>query len=116
MRFEVINGRGEADRAGDVRRAGLEPVGRFFERAFFQSDADDHFAAAVPGRHRFQNFGAAVERADPGRSTHLVAGEGQEIAAQLLDIDRQMSGALRRIDQRDGADRARFLGKARPRD
>ena len=84
---------------------------RFLERAFFQSDADDHLAAAVPWRHRIKNLRPTVERADPGRPTHFVSGEGEEIAAQFLHIDRQMSRALRRIDQCERAHRARFPAK-----
>ena len=49
----------------------------------------------------FENFRAAVKRADAGRRTHFVAGEGEEIATELLHIDRQMPGALRGIDERD---------------
>ena len=45
---------------------------------------------------RVENLRAAVERADPGRSAHFVSGEGQEIAADFLHIDRQMARALRR--------------------
>ena len=62
------------------------------------------------------NFGAAVEHADAGRSAHFVSGEGEEIAAHLLDIDRQMSRALRRIDQGQRARPRAPSGKARPRD
>src|SRR5207302_2746884 len=67
--LDVINGGGETDRAGDIRRAGLESVRRFFEGAFFQGNADDHFAAAVPRRNRIENLSPSVERSDSGRST-----------------------------------------------
>ena len=84
---------------------------RLFEGALLQSNTDDHFAAALPRRHRLENFGATVKHADPGRPAHLVSGEGEEIATQFLHIDRQMSRALRRIDQRQRADRARLPAK-----
>ena len=58
-----------------------------------------------------ENFRATVERADPGRPTHFVSGEGEEIATDFLHIDRQMTGALRGIDQRERADRARLPAK-----
>ena len=87
--LDVIDGCAEPDRAGDVRRAGFEAVRRFLERAFFEGDADDHLAAAVPRRHRIEQLRASVEHADPGRSAHFVSGEGEEIAAQFLHIDRQ---------------------------
>ena len=78
---------------------------------FSKRDANDHFAATLPGRHDVENFGATVERADAGRPTHLVSGERQEIASHFLHIDRQMSGALRCIDQSECANRARVAAK-----
>ncbi len=45
--LDVINRGCESDRARDVWRASLEPVRRFLERAFFERDAHDHFAAAM---------------------------------------------------------------------
>ena len=113
--LEVIDRRGQTDRAGDVRRAGFESVRRFLERAFLERNADDHFAAAMPRRHCIENFRAAIERADAGRSAHFVSGEGEEIATEFLHIERHMSGALRGIDQRDRADRARLSAKLRHR-
>ena len=103
--------RRKPDRAGDIRRARFETVRRFLESAFLERDADDHFAAAVPRRHRFQNFGATVERADAGRATHLVSGESEKIATHFLHIERQMSrrSAPHRPGQR--ADRARLPAK-----
>ena len=57
----------------------------------------------MPWRHRIENFRASVKRADAGRPTHFVSGKGEEIATQFLHIERQMSRALRRIDQRERA-------------
>ena len=88
-----------------------KPVRRFFEGALLQSHAHDHLAAAVPRRHRLEHFRATVERADAGRPAHFVSGKGEEIAADLLHIDRQMPGALRGIDERHRADRARLPAK-----
>src|SRR6266850_7333224 len=109
--FDVIDGGGEPDGAGDIRRAGLESVRRFFENAFFQGNADDHLAAAMPWRHRIENFRARVERSNASRPTHFVSGEGEEVAAQLLDIERQMSRALRGIHEREHAGGARLSTK-----
>ena len=64
----------------------------------------------------FQNLGATVERADARRATHLVTGESEKIAAQLLHIERQMPGALRGIDQGKRARPRAPAGKDRPRD
>ena len=109
--LEIINRRGQSDRSGDVGRASLEAVRRFLECALLQSNADDHLAAAVPRWHRLENLGATVKHADAGRRTHFVTGEGEEIATHLLHIDRQMPGALRRIDEGQGADGARLPAK-----
>src|SRR5437588_10890238 len=46
--LDVINRCREPDRARDARRASLEPLRRFLKYAFFQGDAHDHFATAVP--------------------------------------------------------------------
>ena len=109
--LDVINRGGEPDRAGDVRCARLKSVGRFLERAFFQGDADDHLPAAMPWGNGIENIGPPVKRPDASRSAHFVSGESEEIAAQLADIDRQMSYALGRIHQRERADRPRFVTK-----
>ncbi len=106
--LDVIDRGRETDRARDIRCAGFKSVGRFLKRAFFQSDADNHFAAAVPWRDRIQNRRPSVKRADASRATHFVSGEGEEIAAQLLHVDGHMSHALRRVHQRERADRVRF--------
>ena len=84
---------------------------RFLEGAFFQTNADDHLAATVPRRNRIENCRAPVERADAGWPTHFVSGEGEEIAAQLADVDRQMPRALCRVHQRERANGPRFLAE-----
>src|SRR2546421_45645 len=86
--LNVIDRCRQSDRAGNVRCAGFETMRRFLETAFLQGHAHDHFAATVPGRHRIKNSLPAVKHADTGRSTHLVTGESEEIAAESLDIDR----------------------------
>ena len=50
--LDEIDRGAEADRAGDVRRAGLEPVRRLLELGLLEGDVEDHVAAALPGRHR----------------------------------------------------------------
>ena len=42
---------------------------------------------------------SAIENAHPGRSVELVAGEGEEVAAELLDIYLEMGSRLRPIHQ-----------------
>ena len=109
--FEIIDRGREPDRARDIRRAGFETMRRFLKSAFLECDADDHFAAAVPGRQRFQDCGSTVERTAAGRAAHFVTGESEKIATQLLHIERQMPGTLRGIDQGKRADRVRLPAK-----
>lgn len=46
---------------------------------------------------------AAVEDADAGGRAHFVAGEDKEVAVELLDIEGEMAGALRGVEDGDGA-------------
>src|SRR5438552_4075210 len=109
--LDVIDGGGEPDRTGNVRRAGFKSMRCFFEGAFFQSNANDHLAATVPWRNGIENLSAPIERTDAGWPTHFVSGEGEEIAAQLAHVDWQMSRALGRVHQRKRADDPRFLAE-----
>src|ERR1700737_376528 len=49
--FNVIDRGCEPDSARAVRLTCFKSVWRFLRRLFFQSDADDHFTAAVPRWH-----------------------------------------------------------------
>ncbi len=93
----------EPDRAGDVGGAGLKPVRRLLVFGLLESDAEDHVAAALPGRHRGEQIVAPIERADPGRSIDLMTGKGIEVAVQRLHIDRQPRRCLAAVDQHLGA-------------
>src|SRR5437588_8203512 len=97
--LDVIDRCSKPNCAGNVRRASLEPVRRFLERALLESDAYDHFATAVPWRHRIQNLRAPIEHTDASRSAHLMSRKRKEVAVQLLYIERYVSDALRRVDQ-----------------
>src|SRR4030095_13921801 len=59
--FEKINRTRPADRARDIVRASFEAMRRFFVCALLQGNADDHLAAAVPGRYRFEYLSATIE-------------------------------------------------------
>src|SRR5262245_9845601 len=110
-RFDVIDRCREADRAGNVRRATLEPVRSLLVRALLWREAYDSFACALRRRRGIQKLSASVKHADASRSTHFVSGKCKEIAAQLLHIDRHVSGTLRCIDQRHRAYRASSSAK-----
>src|SRR5262245_7466314 len=46
--IQIINRGGKTDRAGDIWRPGFESMRPLLKRALFQSNAYDHFAAALP--------------------------------------------------------------------
>ena len=93
----------QADRAGDVRRAGLEPMRRVFEFRLVVADGQNHFAAALIRRHGVEQFLPSPQNANAGRSANLVAGKRKEIAADGLHVHGTMPGTLRAIHERDDA-------------
>ena len=90
---------GEADRAGDIRGAGLETVRRLLELGAVVGDMGDHAAAGLPRRHRRQRRVAAVEHAGAGRPVAFVAGEDVEIAADRPHVDRDARRCLAAVEQ-----------------
>ena len=98
-----------------IKEVRFEAVRRFLEGALLERDADDHLSAAMPGRNLLENFRAAVKRTDAGWGAHFVSGESEEIATEFLDIERHVTCALRGIDERERADRARLSAKLRNR-
>ena len=73
------------------------------EHRLLEGDVLDHVAAALPGRHGFEDARAAIDDADAGRREHLVAGEDEEVGVQRLHVDRHVRDRLRPVDERDGA-------------
>ena len=57
--------------------------------------------------HGVEHFGPAIQYTDAGRAAHLVTGEREEIAADFLNVDLAMAGALGGIDQGGDAEFAR---------
>lgn len=103
---EVVERGVEADGVGDVGRAGFVALGGGFPRGAFVGDVDDDAAAGLVRRHRIQKLATSVENADAGGAGHLVSAEGEEVAADGLDVDRLVSDGLRGVDEREGADGA----------
>jgi len=96
---QVIHGGMQADGAGNIGRAGFKPVGGGFEFRLVIADGQDHLAPALIGRHAIEHFLASVKGADAGGAANLVAGEGEEIAADGLHIHGQVAGALGTIHE-----------------
>ena len=113
QRGDVIERGGEPDGAGDVRRSRLEAAGNAAVRRSREIDRLDHVAAALIRRHFFQNLRAPVKHADARRPADFVPGKNEEIAADVLHVEREMRGRLRRVHQRQRArcmrQRANFL-------
>ena len=97
----------EADRAGDVRRARLEPRRRGQVGGLVERHLVDHRTAALVGRHRVEDFGPGPQRADPGRAVDLVRRENVEIAIERGDVDRQARRRLAAVEQQLRADLVR---------
>src|SRR5579863_9014643 len=97
--FDIIQSSAEADRLDDRRRAGLEAMRRRVVGDVLARHDLDHFTPAVEGRQLLEPLALAVEDADSGRSIDLVAGEGIEIDVEVGDVDIEMYGPLRAVDQ-----------------
>ena len=110
-RLDVIERRTEADKAGDVRRAGFELVRRIGKRGALEAHFTDHLAAAEEWRHRIKVRTACPEHAGTGWPEQLVSGQGVEIATQRAHVDAQMWRGLRAIDQQRNAALAAFAGE-----
>ena len=126
---DVVERCPEADRVGDVGRAGLElgrwlGVGRVGEGHIL-----DHVAATLPGRERPLSFLRHEHGADAGGAEDLVAREHVEVAADPPHVHRKVRHALGPVDEHAGAaglrhaghqlhrqDRAEAVGGVRDRD
>ena len=107
---DVIERGAQSDGVGDVRRAGLELGRELGERRLFERHVADHVAAALPRRHDLQQFFLGVNGADAGGAENLVPGEDEEVAAELLHVDRDVGDRLRAVDQHAGAVALGHLG------
>ena len=95
----VVDRGAQADRAGDVRRAGFEFVRQLVVSCLLECDGTDHVAAALIRRHGVEQRRFAVQHADAGRPVNLVAGEGVEIAVERLHVHLHVRHGLRAIHQ-----------------
>jgi hypothetical protein len=93
---EVVDRGAQPDRLGDRGRAGLELVRKLVPGRLLDRDLPDHLAAVVERRHAFEQLPPAPEHADAGRAAELVRGEGEDVAAERLDVDAPVGRFLRR--------------------
>mmetsp|Transcript_2625 Transcript_2625/g.4780 ORF Transcript_2625/g.4780 Transcript_2625/m.4780 type:complete len:297 (+) Transcript_2625:272-1162(+) len=101
----VVHSGAQADCFRDRRRAGLEFVWEGVAGEVVEEHVLDHLAAPHERRHALHHRRLPVQHPDARRSAHLVAGEDQPVAVELLHVDRHVRHALARIDQVLGADR-----------
>ena len=92
----------EGDRIADAARPRLEPGGRALVGGPLERDVPDHVPATLPGRHRLQQLGLAVEHPDAGGREHLVPGEHVEIRVQAAYIGWQVRDGLGAVDEHPG--------------
>ncbi len=97
--FNPLDGRGQTDRTGDMRRAGLELVRKLRVGRLLEGDLLDHVPAALVRRHRLEQTAFSVEHAHAGRPVELVSGEGVKIGIQGLDVGRPVGDPLGAVDQ-----------------
>ena len=125
QRFDIVDGRAQADSAGHVGRTRFELVRQFVVRGAFERHVQNHVAATLPGRHLGEQFLATVEHTDAGGPIKLVAREGIEVRPQRLDVHTRVGNGLCTIhqhrnsprvsggndfrDRQDGAERIRDM-------
>ena len=109
--LEVLDRRGEADLLGDVHRPRLELVRRRLEGRVVGIDLHDHLAAAEERVHRVEQLEPSVESARRRRAQHLVAGDREEVHAELRDVHRVVRDELRAVHDHDRTNGVRGLGQ-----
>ena len=113
--LHVVDGRAQADRAGDGRRARLEPPREIVPGRAVEPDLADDLAAAEERLQRLQHLAPAVEHADAGGSPQLVPGERVEIGAERRHVDREVWRRLGAVEEHPGPRRLRALDDLRNR-
>ena len=106
---QIIDRDPQADGPGHVRRASLELERDVVPLRRPEVDLTNHLAPAHEGLHLLQAVLLAVQDPDARWPEHLVAAEGEEVTIDLLDIDRHVGNALRRIDDADRTNLVRAL-------
>ena len=101
---QVVDGGPQPDRAGDVRRAGLELVRQRCIRRGFERHRFDHVAAALVRRHGVEQIPPAPQHADAGGAVQLVATKDVKVTAEPFQVRRVMSDPLGPVDQHGCAD------------
>ena len=101
--LHIPDGSSQTGCTGSVDRAGLKFMRQFGIDGARARDGFDHLAAGEKRRHFLEQVFPAVQPADAHGTKDLVAGEGEEIRAQLLHVHRHVRRALRAVYDHDRA-------------
>src|SRR5207237_10805020 len=96
---EVIHCSVQSDCARNIGSARLKAVRSRFPGAVMIIHRENHLSAPAVWRSFLEPFGAAIKHSEAGRAAHFVAGKSQEIATDLLHVERAMTSDLSYIDQ-----------------
>src|SRR5690606_1745961 len=66
--LDILRRRTQGNCLGDCRGSGFEFIWNIGKGGFLETDLPDHFPAALPGGHRFQQRLARPEDTDAGRT------------------------------------------------
>src|SRR5262249_40333308 len=103
-RVQELRRRCRPEDALDVGSTELETMRHAAQRRAARERVFVECAATLPPRRpRLPMPSPAIEYADPARSEGLVRAEHEEIAAELLDVDRKVRERLRTVDDEQGA-------------
>src|SRR4051812_37379940 len=92
-RVEIIHCGMQPNRSGDIRGAGFESMRRRLPGALMIIDRQNHLTTTFVGRRFLEPLRSSVKNAKASRPAHFMARKNQEVAADLLHIQRPMSGA-----------------------
>ena len=102
--LQIVDGSVQSNGTFDVLGTGFEFEGQFVKGRRLFLDIFDHVAAEEERFHAFQDGFLAVKDARAGRTAHLVAREGEEVAVHILDVGLHVRCRLSTVDDGDGSD------------
>ena len=95
----VVEGGPQSDGIGHVGCSGFETCWRHIILRALYRHVLDHIATTLPGLHLVEYVLAAIHHADAVGAIDLMAGEDEEVGAELLHIDRRVGYRLRSVNQ-----------------
>ena len=99
MRQQIIHCRTKAHYSGNILRSRFKLLRVALVGRLGECDILNHVPAALIRRQLFQPLRFAVQRANPRRTKNLVAGEGEEVDVERLNVDGNVRGGLRAVHE-----------------